>query len=120
MGTKFSLKKGKFNGTFQIIDIDKNDTIFYCNYIDNLPVGRYIKNFYYPNNYTHFRTLPLEPKIDFEDGKGFFNDQHQKEGVWIEFGYCTLKGTYKKGKKEGIWEENCYSDTGGDTKKIFI
>ncbi|KMQ58540.1 hypothetical protein ACM39_18580 [Chryseobacterium sp. FH2] len=122
LGTKFSLKKGKFNGTFQIIDIDKNDTIFYCNYVDNLPIGRYVKNFYHRYKYRHFRTLPLKPNIDFGDGKGFFNNQHQKEGIWIEdFGNCTKKGGYEKGKKEGVWEENCYSDTGGDdTKKIFI
>jgi hypothetical protein len=122
LGTKFSLKKGKFNGTFQIIDIDKNDTIFYCNYIDNLPIGRYVKNFYYRYIYRHYRTLPLKPKIDYEDGKGFFNNQHQKEGVWVEnFGDCVKKGTYKKNKKEGIWEENCFEDVGGYyTEKILI
>lgn len=81
------MKRGTFNGVFKIIDIDKNGTIFYCNYVDNLPVGRYVKNFYHRNKYRHFRILPLKPKIDFNDGKGY--NQHQKEGVWIEgFGHC--------------------------------
>jgi hypothetical protein len=119
LGTTISLKKGKFNGVFQIID--KKDTIFYCNYIDNLPVGQYIKNFHHQYIYRHYRTLPLKPKIDFNNGKGFFNNQHQKEGFWLEYDRnCTGKGTYQKGKKEGIWEEKCFEDVGGNyTTKIL-
>ncbi len=115
LGTKFSLKKGKFNGTFQIIDkTDKIDTVFYCNYIDNLPIGQYIKKFHYRYIYRHYRTLPLKPKIDYGDGSGFFNNKHQKEGFWIEyFGNCTQKGNYREGKKEGTWKENCFEDTEG-------
>lgn len=116
LGTKFSLKEGKFMGVFQVIF--EKDTLFYCNYIDNLPKGRYIKHFYFRNNYSHSRILPLEPNIDFGDGKGFFDYSHQKKGIWIEnHGNCIEKGIYKQNKKEGVWEEDCFSDTGSNNTK---
>lgn len=105
LGTKISLKKGKINGVFQIIY--KKDTLFYCKYIDDLPTGLYIKNFYYPQNYIHFRTLPLKPKIDYGDGSGFFNSQHKKEGFWKE---KDQEGYYKNGVKQGYWEEYFTND----------
>lgn len=115
LGTKISLKKGKFNDVFQIIE--NKDTVFYCNYVNNFPVGRYVRQ--YKNDryrYKHRRTLPLKPEIDYKEGMGFFNQKHQKEGIWIEDNYrCTEEGRYVAGRKEGVWKENCFNDVGGYT-----
>lgn len=115
LGTTISLKKGKINGVFQIIE--NKDTIFYCNYVNNFPVGRYVKQ--YKNNrqrYKHGRTLPLKFKIDYEEGLGYFNQKHQKEGFWIEDNPgCIREGRYVAGRKEGVWKENCFKDVGGYT-----
>lgn len=120
LGTKISLKQGQLNGIFEIID--GKDTLYYCNFINNKPIGMYMKNFNYQYINRHYRTLPLTPNIDFGDGVGFFNNQNQKEGAWTEYnGNCTEKGSYKNGKKEGLWNSECFDDSTRkyDKKKIL-
>ena len=111
LGTKISLKKGKLYGVFQIIE--NKDTLYFCNFINNQPVGKYIKKFNTQTAHRHFRTLPLKPNIDYGEGYGTFTLDHNKNGLWFEFyGNCTNQGVYQNNAKEGIWIEECYDETG--------
>lgn len=93
--THYTLKNGKFNGPFQIMG-EKNDTLFYCTYKNNLPVGKYILK--EPDNNDkifHNRSIPVKPKLEYGYGTGFFNRNHNKEGIWIEGGETVM---YNNGK----------------------
>lgn len=88
--TRYTLKKGKFNGPFQIIG-EKNDTLFYCTYKDNLPVGEYILKEPDSNDKIfHRRSIPVKPKLEYGYGCGFFNQNHKKDGVWSEGGTIIM------------------------------
>lgn len=87
MGIEYTLKRGKFNGPFIIIDkidtINSNDTIFYCTYKNNLPIGRYFKKrLEYNKDIFYFKTIPVKPKLNYGVGSGYFNRNHQKDGIW--------------------------------------
>lgn len=95
LGTEYTLRKGKFNGVFKIFN--KKDTLFYCVYIDNLPIGRYVKNIGDNQKRKHYRTIPVKPHLDYGEGSGFFNKNHLKDGTWNEDGIIIY---YKNGIKD--------------------
>lgn len=95
LGTEYNLRNGKFNGVFKII-AKNNDTLFYANYKNNLPVGKYIsKRLDYNEQVLHHRTIPVNPKLNYGVGRGNFNENHQKEGLWNEDGQEVF---YKNGE----------------------
>lgn len=95
MDIEYTLKRGKFNGPFIIMDV--NDTIFYCIYKNNLPIGRYIrKRLEYNKDIFYFKTIPVKPKLNYGIGSGFFNQNNKKDGIWDEDG---IKIIYKNGEK---------------------
>lgn len=94
LGTEYKLRKGKFNGVFKII-VNNNDTVFYCNFDNNLPVGKYILKSL--NDYPrHHRTIPRHPNLYYGIGEGTFNKEHKKEGLW-KLGY-SREEFYKNGE----------------------
>lgn len=97
LGTEYTLKKGKFNGAFKIFD--KNDTLFYCVYKDNLPIGRYVKKMDDNQRRRHYRTIPVKPHLDYGEGSGFFTNSHKKDGNWTEDGINVY---YRNGIKDSI------------------
>lgn len=122
-GMRFSVKNGTFNGIFEIIK-DKQDTIFFCKFENGYPIGRYIYHFKTANDkYMYYRIIPIEFK-DYEKGKGYFNKEHNKDGVWEEFkGNEYKKGIYLNGMKEGVWKEEYFNDeaaTEYSKKGIYI
>jgi len=84
--TQYTMKRGKFNGVFEILG-EKNDTLFYCTYQNNLPVGRYVfKEMGNNDKLFNNRSIPVKPKLEYGFGFGFFNNEHKKDGVWNEWG----------------------------------
>jgi len=114
LGTTINLKKGKYNGEMSIIV--KKDTLFYCVYQNNKPVGKYINIIYYGTGRgaEYLRILPINPKIDVGFGRGIFNQEHQKDGYWID---SNGSGNYTNGLKNGEWVRDYFNDVGGTTTK---
>jgi hypothetical protein len=108
LGTTINLKKGFYNGEMSII-VEK-DTLFYCVYQNNKPIGKYVNVIYFGNGkgVEYLRILPLKPKIDVDFGGGMFNAEHQKEGLWFN---REGSGNYIKGLKNGEWIVINHSDT---------
>ncbi len=107
LGTTINLKKGMYNGEMSIIS--NKDTLFYCEYLNNKPIGKYIHKMSYAGLDRYYREiLPLKPKIDVDFGGGMFNAEHQKEGLWFNH---EGSGSYIKGLKNGEWVDIEYSDT---------
>ena len=113
LGTTINLKKGLYNGEMSIIC--NKDTLFYCEYLNNKPIGKYIHKMSYVGLDTYYREiLPLKPKIDVGFGDGMFNEEHQKEGFWNDdFG----SGNYIRGLKDGEWIDYYFNDVGAVTTK---
>ena len=89
IGVEYTLKRGKFNGPFIIMD--EKDTIFYCKYKNNMPVGKYIqKRFKYNKEIFYFKTIPVKPKLNYGIGYGNFNKNHEKDGIWNEDGQTFI------------------------------
>lgn len=89
------MKRGKFNGIFEIFG-EKNDTLFYCTYNNNLPVGRYVLTEWDHNDKLfNSRSIPVKPKLEYGIGSGTFNKEHKKDGVWNETGNILI---YKNGE----------------------
>lgn len=106
----FTLKKGKLHGMMSLIK--ENDTLYFCRYNENQPVGKYINKLYLEKYNSYKQILTLSP-VNVIDGEGFYNNNHKKEGFWKEFyGNCDKKGYYFNGLKNGLWEENCFNDAG--------
>lgn len=94
LGTEYTLKNGKFNGAFKIIS-KNSDTIFYSNYKNNLPIGKYLsKRLDYNEKVINHRSVPVRPKLDYGIGSGKFNQDHKKDGIWDEDGKTII---YKDG-----------------------
>lgn len=92
--TRYTMKRGKFNGVFEIFG-EKNDTLFYCTYTNNLPVGRYVlKEWDNNDKLLNSRSIPIKPKLEYGIGSGVFNKEHKKDGVWNEIGGVFI---YKNG-----------------------
>ncbi|MCX8530827.1 hypothetical protein [Chryseobacterium luquanense] len=84
LGMEYNLRNGKFTGVFKII-AKNNDTLFYANYENNLPIGKYIsKRLDYNEQVFHHRTIPVNSKLNYGVGTGNFNENHTKEGFWNE------------------------------------
>lgn len=119
--SKFTLKKGNFEGEFVYRHKNFNDTLFYAFFEKNVPKGYFI-NMTYKLNSQYWRLLHNEldrrvsiyisgnkQSISELQGKGILNENLQKEGFWQDpnyrGGYGFPKGYYKNGKKHGYWDE---------------
>ena len=101
-----------YNGEMKVMD--EKDTLYYCVYLNNKPVGKYINIIYQEKGSMYLRVLPVKPKIDVGYGRGTFNTEHQKEGIWKDdFG----SGNYIKGLKNGYWIDYYFNDVGATTIK---
>jgi hypothetical protein len=125
VGYVLSLKTGKLDGEMSLIH--KQDTIYYCIYKNNKPIGKYINNIHdsthsygYSYEMYYYSLITIDSAL-YLPGKGFYNKSHQKDGFWDESGfYCTKEGTYTNGLKNGMWLEHCSSDfESDDTTKII-
>lgn len=115
----YTLKKGKLDGEMSFIK--QKDTLYFCHYDNNKPVGKYINRLYLEKNSTYRLIMTMNPAIII-DGEGVFNTNHSKEGYWKEFnGICFKEGNYANGLKNGLWKEDCFNDAGAyENKKNVI
>lgn len=112
---RYSLKKGKLDGEMSLIK--HKDTLYFCCYDKNKPIGKYINKLYLEKYTTYRLIMTMNPAIII-DGEGVFNANHEKEGFWQQFdGICSKKGNYIKGMKNGLWEEDCFNDGGAYQSK---
>ncbi|WP_172915911.1 toxin-antitoxin system YwqK family antitoxin [Capnocytophaga canimorsus] len=122
--SKFTMKKGNFEGELIYKHKCFPDTLFYAFFEKNKPKGYFINMTYKlahkrPDYFRYFHN-ELDRRITIEilgekktinklEGKGKLNENIQKEGFWIDpnyrGGYKNPQGYYKNGIKHGYWEE---------------
>lgn len=109
---RYTLKKGKLNGEMSLIK--QKDTLYFCYYNKNKPIGKYINKLYLEKNTIYRLIMTMSPAIII-DGEGIFNTNHQKEGHWQE---NENNGYYKNGLKNGYWEERYTNDIANEISYV--
>lgn len=124
LDSKFTMKKGNFDGELVYKYKYFPDTLFYALFEKNKPKGYFINMTYKlarkrPDYFRYFHN-ELDRKIIVDilgekkiieklEGKGMLNENNQKEGFWIDpnyrGGYKNPQGYYKNGIKHGYWDE---------------